>query len=96
VLGELFDFAFEFRCWDCGGLETRRCAAVGPVRHKIELIIDHRSMTGEHHHPQVLARAACHVDFHCVERIENSSLVRRLVVQEYRLHLSIEPTLLRV
>src|SRR5260370_42476523 len=72
-----------------------RRAAIDTVWHKIELVIDHDSMTGEHDHRQVLARAASHVALHYSERFEDSGPVRRAVVQEHRLDLRITTALLR-
>ena len=94
--GKLFDLALEFRSRDCRGLEPRHRAIVGAVGHEIELVIDHGSVPGEHYHGQVLACAVRHVAIHCGERFKDSTLIRVAIVQEYRLDLGIETTLLRV
>lgn len=53
-------------------------------------------MTGEHDNRQVLTRALRHIAVHCGERLENSRLIRRAVVQKRGHDFGIEATTLRV
>src|SRR5262249_11488229 len=96
MLGQLCDFTLEFRCRNCTGLKTRRCAVVGSVRHKVELAINHRPMTGEHDNREVLARTSLQVAVRCGKRFKNSSPIRCAIQQELGLDLGIETTRLRV